>query len=127
MFPEQVGSADGYLEVFDGEGDGWSFVAAGENKKVLKTTEKVRISSLCSTGLYYFSRVEMFNNQFKKLLSIPPQELQGGEYYVAPMYNDLIASGLEIKYVKIGKNEVIFSGVPAEYEQLLENPGVLNF
>ncbi|EAJ5692519.1 capsular biosynthesis protein, partial [Campylobacter lari] len=31
---------DGYLEVFQADGDQWSFVLPGENKKVLKTTEK---------------------------------------------------------------------------------------
>jgi len=126
VFPKQVGSADGYLEVFDGEGDGWSFVAPGVNGKVLKTTEKIRISNLCSTGLYYFSRIETFKKYFEQMLLIPPSDLQGGEYYVAPMYNDLISDGLDIKYVEIQDDEVIFSGVPAEYEHLLENPEQLS-
>lgn len=42
---------DGYLEVFEGEGEHWSFVLPGENNRVLKTTEKHRISNLCSNGL----------------------------------------------------------------------------
>lgn len=122
VFPDEIGSVNGYLEVFDGEGDGWSFVEPGENGNVLMTTEKVRISNLCSTGLYYFSTIEIFENYFEKTLQISPENLQGGEYYIAPIYNDLISDGLVIKYIEIKSDQVIFSGVPAEYEYLLENP-----
>jgi hypothetical protein len=53
-FPSIAGTADGYLEVFSGEGENWSFVrpAASFTRRVAETTEKKRISNLCCTGLY---------------------------------------------------------------------------
>jgi hypothetical protein len=42
------------------------------------------------------------------------------ELYVAPLYNHLIEAGKKIHIHVIGRDEVIFSGVPAEYEQILQ-------
>ena len=44
------------------------------------------------------------------------------ELYVAPMYNLLIRRGCDIRYHLIGAEEVIFCGVPAEYEAFLAAP-----
>ncbi|MCU7987574.1 glycosyltransferase family 2 protein [Shewanella sp. SW24] len=116
--PKQI-DADGYLEVFMGEGDNWSF-AKTENlnsDRVIETAEKRPISNLCSTGLYYFSRRELFTKAFELMLEKPQLEWEKGELYVAPLYNFLIKSGADIRCHVINKNEVIFCGVPEEYEQ----------
>lgn len=47
---------DGYLEVFEANGEQWSFVLADENDNVIKTAEKERILNLCSSGLYYLKK-----------------------------------------------------------------------
>lgn len=145
----------GYLEVFLGQGEQWSFVLpANENEsvnftkaeickdpslkalnlakqeslslaygnlsefKVAKTTEKQRISPLCSTGLYYFSHsydfTQAFESAFKKGQKIK------NEYYIAPLYNELIKDGKDIRYHLIDTKEVIFCGTPSEYETLLK-------
>src|SRR5690606_30948591 len=49
---------DGYIEVFQGEGDHWSFIEINDSGKVIRTTEKERISNLCSDGLYFFKNVK---------------------------------------------------------------------
>ena len=41
-----------------------------------------------------------------------------GEIYVAPLYNQLIKTGVQIGYKEIAKDDVIFCGIPAEYEAL---------
>ena len=43
------------------------------------------------------------------------------ELYVAPLYNHLIAWSHKIHIHIIRRDEVIFSGVPEEYEQLLRD------
>jgi NDP-sugar pyrophosphorylase family protein len=57
-FPDFIydDTVDGYLEVFLGDGDNWSFVEPDPNKSygVLRTAEKSPISNLCCTGLYFF-------------------------------------------------------------------------
>ena len=114
--PEAEKCGDAYLEVFRGEGDGWSFVrpmTSAENV-VAETTEKVRVSDLCSTGVYYFKRADYFMYAFKIELESGPSF--SNEYYVAPLYNHLIRIGIDVRYFTIDASEVIFSGVPAEYE-----------
>lgn len=107
---------DGCLEVFRGPGDGWSFVDPDPNHpgRVLRTTEKQRISDLCSTGLYTFGSVDLFRTAYEAELRQDAH--QAGELYVAPLYNHLIARGADIRFDLIHAASVIFSGVPAEYK-----------
>lgn len=119
--PENASEIDGLLEVFSGEGDSWSFVESGPNNTVLRTTEKERISNLCSNGLYYFTSHRIFSEFFKECLA------QGkkvkGEYYIAPVYNELIRAGLDIRYREVPMESLIFAGVPSEYEDLIKKGG----
>ena len=109
---------DGYLEVFEAEGDHWSFVLpeGSTSDKVKKTTEKERISSLCSSGLYYFKRAGDFIDIFEMLQKNDIRTKN--EYYIAPMYNYLIEQGKDIRYSIIDLDEIIFCGTPQEYEVL---------
>ena len=61
----QAARCDGYLEVFVGDGEHWSFVDPGPDGRVLRTTEKLRISNLCSDGLYHFRRKADFDQAFE--------------------------------------------------------------
>lgn len=109
---------DGYLEVFKGEGEQWSFVKTSDEKlcKVAKTAEKERISSLCSSGLYYFRKSEEFLSIFKTMQE--KNKLEKGEFYIAPMYNALISQNADIRYELIDLNQILFCGTPSEYENL---------
>jgi len=120
LLPEELDfeAIDGYLEVFEAEGEHWSFVLP-ENEvshKVIKTTEKERISSLCSSGLYYFKKMFDFKKIFEEI--VQKNDRSKNEYYIAPMYNYLIKEGKDIRYSKISLNEIIFCGTPDEYETL---------
>ena len=112
--PKWVNSCDGYLEVFKGEGDHWSFALAEENTlKVIKTAEKERISDFCSDGLYYFSKKSLFENAF---LKAKVKE----EFYIAPLYNTLIRENNTILYDLINIENILFCGTPEEYLDILE-------
>lgn len=108
---------DGYLEVFKGEGDHWSFAEGGIGNTVLRTTEKERISDLCSDGLYYFRSKASFDHAFEAARD--SSDTTKGEFYIAPLYNRLIASGMDVRYQLIAPSEVVFCGTPAEYRLLL--------
>lgn len=114
--PDWVDTVDGYLEVFEGEGDHWSFIAVDDHDKVIKTTEKTRISNLCSDGLYYFKSKDLYLSLFEQAKA--QQLTVKNEYYIAPMYNLLIAQGGQVGYVKITDNEIDFCGTPDEYQAL---------
>lgn len=116
--PEWVDQCDGYLEVFRADGEHWSFVLPGPDNSVLKTTEKERISDLCSDGLYFFRSKELFEKTFVDARE--NKRTVKNEYYIAPMYNELISKGLSIKYETIELSEIDFCGTPEEYEALLK-------
>lgn len=115
---EFLTNCDGYLEVFEADGDNWSFILPGTNNLVLKTTEKERISSLCSSGLYYFKNSNDFITIFQTMLV--NNETSKNEYYIAPMYNYLIKDKKVIKYYQIKQNEIIPCGTPKEYEMMIK-------
>ncbi len=110
-FPEK----DGYLEVFIGDGEHWSFVQSGENNQVLKTTEKIRISNLCSNGLYYFKSIQLYKKYFNEKL----EKKIESELYIAPMYNNYIRDGKNIVYKLVESSDIEFCGTPQEYLETL--------
>lgn len=110
-------SVDGYLEVFKCPGDHWSFVEPGENNSVVRTTEKERISDLCSDGLYYFKKISDFVEIF--LYAKENKNLSKNELYIAPLFNSLISKNKNIKYELISRGKVIICGTPNEYEDLV--------
>lgn len=117
--PDFAKYCDGYLEVFKGEGDHWSFVGIDENDKVVRTTEKERISDLCSDGLYYFNKVGVFKSLFEKTKS--EKLYVKGELYIAPMYNLMLEQDADIRYDLIELSQIDFCGTPDEYDLLMKN------
>jgi hypothetical protein len=111
-------ACDGYLEVFVGDGEHWSFVEPGPQARVRRTSEKQRISELCSDGLYHFRRKADFDRAFESARA--EGDTVKGEFYVAPLYNRLIAAGLDIRYERIEPAHVVFCGTPVEYRALLQ-------
>ena len=120
-FPEQIQQWDGYLEVFVGSGKNWSYARteSDDSTRVVETAEKKEISQYCSTGLYYFGTSGLFLKAYEYNCSHPINDKM--ELYVAPLYNHLIAWSQQIHIHVIGREEVIFSGVPEEYEQILRD------
>jgi len=115
-------TADGYLETFIGSGANWSNILPDDRqlKTVKLTAEKQEISQYCCTGLYYWRKCTDFCRVFESYQQKTLNEIQAGEYYIAPMYNDLISEGKDIRYSVIDENEVIFCGVPEEYNLFLD-------
>ncbi|WP_110630662.1 glycosyltransferase family 2 protein [Salinicola salarius] len=116
--PDFINDSDGYLEVFHGEGDHWSFVGPGVDFTVLRTTEKDRISDLCSDGLYHFASKALFLSAFEN--AVQNDIKSKGEFYVAPLYNFLIQAGKDIRYLEVSSLNIDFCGTPDEYEALVD-------
>jgi len=118
-----LSAVDGYVEVFQGPGEHWSFVRPDTSDpdafRAAEVAEKVRISDLCSTGLYYFRSVGLFQKLYAPIAAKDPATLQGGERYIAPLYNDALKLGHDIRYALIEAEEVLFCGTPDEYDALL--------
>lgn len=124
--PPNVGDMDGYLEVFLGDGEHWSFAKVDSNKPnlVSEVAEKRRISDLCSNGLYYFASSLHFIELVESQKYLPNKQWDAGELYIAPLYNLMIESGAVIHCVMVDKQELEFIGTPEEYLEFNRKVGL---
>lgn len=120
-----VKAVDGYLECFIGSGANWSNAvpAAPGSNRVIRTSEKRQESEFCCTGLYYFSTAAAFERAYRTECEAHRQGGgQASELYVAPIYNHLIEQGADIRLEVVPLSQVLFCGVPAEFEALRDQP-----
>lgn len=89
-FPRDFEKWDGILGSFQSTNPGMSYLET-KDQKVIRTVEKQVISTQASTGLYYFGSKEIFDRAFFASNHL-------NESYVAPMYNSMIRSGLEVGF-----------------------------
>ena len=89
--PEDV---KGIIPVFEAEGDKWSFSKFDENKVISQVAEKVKISDHANIGAYYFRHgrdfIKAAEDMIRKNIRV------NNEFYVAPIYNQLIENGDKI-------------------------------
>jgi dTDP-glucose pyrophosphorylase len=108
---ESFGSrVDGVLDVFRAAGDKWSFARIDGRNRVLETAEKRRISEWASTGLYYFRHGRDFVRHAEAMIAA--DERSNNEFYVAPVYNRMIAVGADIRANQV--DEVWVLGTPED-------------
>ena len=120
-FPNEIESWDGYLECFIGSGENWSYAKTEDGTaytKVIETAEKKQISNFCSTGIYHFKHAAEFVKAYHENEVNPINGVK--ELYVAPLYNFLLREGKEIHVDIIKREDVLFCGVPQEYEVYLK-------
>jgi len=86
--------ADGFMTVFEAEGEKWSFARTNESGRIVETAEKKRISSLASTGLYHFSRGSDFVRYAEEM--IDENDRVNNEFYVAPVYNRMLEADMKL-------------------------------
>ena len=98
------------LVVFSAPGDHWSFARETADGSVDLVTEKKRISELCSNGMYWFRSGSEFLQCAQAHIAASPAT---GEYYVAPIYNQLIQMGKRVEVERVQR--VLSFGTPAEY------------
>lgn len=91
----------------------WSFAEVGKGGYVTKTAEKEKISSYALTGLYHFTVASDFFNIAESWIN--SKQMVKGEFYIAPMYNDLIKQGKEFQLDIV--SEFIPLGTPEEVQE----------
>lgn len=113
--------ADGALLVFRSNETRWSYSREGATGRVVEVREKEVISEWASTGTYWFRRgadfVELAETRFDSATR------EAGEFYVGPLYNDLIARGGVVKNFVVSK--LLCFGTPEDMELTLNGLGQL--
>jgi NDP-sugar pyrophosphorylase family protein len=92
---------DGALLVFPSQEKRWSFSRANAAGFIEEVREKEVISPWASTGTYWFRRGADFVSAAETRFHSGKRE--ASEFYVGPLYNDLIAAGARVKNFPISK------------------------
>lgn len=106
---------DGALLVFESNENRWSYSRERNDGCVAEVREKEVISQWASTGTYWFRRGADFVRQAEERMKTG--RIEAAEYYVGPLYNDLIANGAQVKNFQIER--LFCFGTPDDYERTL--------
>ncbi len=117
---------DGLIMTMYANDSKWSFVRVNEYKKITEVVEKEVISNEATVGIYNFTKGSYFVQAAEKM--IKNNFRVNGEFYVAPVYNELIRLGLEISYYNVGSvGEGMHGlGVPEDLENFTVSPLSIN-
>ncbi len=85
----------GMIPVFKAEGEKWSFARFGEDGIIKEVAEKRRISSYANVGAYFFTKGSDFVWAAEQM--IKENKRVNNEFYIAPVYNELISKGLLLR------------------------------
>jgi dTDP-glucose pyrophosphorylase len=97
----------------------WSYVKVDKFMMAIEVREKEVISDLATCGVYGFNRAKDFMDGYHEMVAMGDKT--NGEYYVAPVYNYLIAHGKKIKVIDLGEVSKVMHGLgtPEDYEKFL--------
>jgi NDP-sugar pyrophosphorylase family protein len=110
----RVGQWDGYVMTFPNTHPRWSYVREDEGQ-VVAVAEKQPISRNATAGLYYFRRGTDFVRGAERMLL--KNASFSGEFYVAPVYNELILAGRRVGMFPIDAAQMHGLGTPEEVQR----------
>jgi NDP-sugar pyrophosphorylase family protein len=117
-----AGPFDGLIMTVKATGKKWSFVGFDSNGKVERVVEKEVISDEATTGIYNFRRGRDFVAAADA--AIAANLRTNGEFYVGPVYNQLIGRGKSVGVYNIGTVDTGMHvlGTPEDFEMFLKKP-----
>lgn len=111
---------DGSILTFPSNHPKWSY-ARLERDQVVAVAEKRPISNHATAGWYYFRSTRDFLIGAETLLVKRAMELD--EYYVCPVYNELILAGKRIGISSVKRNQVHSLGSPEDIAEFAAGRG----
>lgn len=99
-YVEALGDLDGLIMTMTADDPKWSFVEKDAEGLVTRVVEKEVISDEATVGIYSFARGRDFVRAADAMIAA--DERVNGEFYVAPVYGELIADGARIGTLAIG-------------------------
>lgn len=114
--------ADGLIMTMKADDPKWSFVGFADNGRINRVVEKEVISEEATVGIYNFRSgrqlIAAIESMFDKNLQV------NGEFYVAPVYNEMIEDEARIIHYSIGSegSGMYGLGIPADLDLFLSLP-----
>jgi len=116
MYSMQRDYIDGGILTFENTHPKWSYVKLNNDGFVQEVKEKVVISNMATTGLYYWKRGSDFVKYAEQM--IHNNIRVNGEFYVAPVYNEAINDGKKFKIYDVKK--MMGLGTPEDLKQFID-------
>ena len=113
---------DGLIMTMKADDSKWSFIDYNELGYISRVVEKEVISDEATVGIYNFRYGKDFVKAAQEMIS---KDLRvNNEFYVAPVYNQLIESSKKIGFYNIGSenNGMYGLGTPSDLDNFLQRP-----
>ncbi len=119
---QAMDDSDGLIMTMYADDPKWSFIKYDERKYVTMVREKEVISNEATVGIYNFKRGSDFVQYAYQM--IDKNIRVNNEFYVAPVYNEMIEDGKKVKFYNIGReNDGMYGlGIPSDLEKFLKKP-----
>jgi NDP-sugar pyrophosphorylase family protein len=113
-------NVDGSILTMTSDSPKWSYIKFNDSYHVVEVREKEVISSEATVGIYAFSRGKDFVSAAN--LMIQKDLRVNGEFYIAPVYNELIHQGKIVTFQNIGtdSNQMNGLGTPEDLELFIQ-------
>ena len=113
---------DGLIMTMTADHPKWSYVMLDDAGRVCHVVEKEVVSSEATVGIYAFRRGADYISGAREM--IDADKRVNGEFYVAPVYNELIERGANVGFDNIGTvgAGMYGLGVPEDLEGFLALP-----
>lgn len=108
---------DGLIMTFKASHPKWSYARTDANGKVLEVAEKKVISNDATVGLYYFRKGSDFVKSAEAMIKKGIKH--NNEFYVCPVYNEMLLDAGDISIHNIKQEEMHGLGTPEDLDQFL--------
>lgn len=108
---------DGLIMTFKASHPKWSYARVDNKGVVLEVAEKKVISDKATVGIYYFKKGSDFVKGAQSMIKKNIQH--NNEFYVCPVYNEIILAGGQVYISDIKPEEMHGLGTPEDLEQFL--------
>ena len=114
-----IEGADGLIMTMTADDPKWSYAGMSAEGTVTRVVEKEVISDQATVGIYNFSRGSDFIEGAERMIAADKRV--NGEFYVAPVYNELIDAGGRVIVYNIGPDGQLMHGLgtPADLDAYL--------
>jgi len=117
VYLSKMGVNDGLIMTMPAEDPKWSFIKYDEDGYVTLVREKEVISDQATVGIYNYSRgsdyVKYAHQMIDKDIRV------NNEFYVAPVYNEMIEAGKKIQFCDVG-NSMFGTGTPEDLDAFMK-------
>ncbi|NDG26216.1 MAG: HAD family hydrolase [Proteobacteria bacterium] len=109
---------DGLILSFPAAETKWSYARVDQLGKVREVAEKKPISDHATVGIYFFKTGQSFVEAAQSMIRL--EQKTNGEFYVCPVYNELIRMGADVGLFPIPRNAMHGLGTPEDLDSFLK-------